>query len=805
MESIGIIQRCPDKPTDWCHPCRVVLKNNGDVRITADLTRLNSQVKRTTHPSMTPAQAVQTFDKADNYFSALDLKCGYWQMRLAEESQPLTTSICPIFGKFTYLRAPMGFKSTGDSYSLRGDAALAGLSVAKVIDDIGFGSSTYRSLMEKQLQVLDRCLKYGLTINAKKSTLAGASSIQFVGFNISADSITPCDTKIRAIRDFKIPKDRTDLRSFISLSNQLANHNPLLAPTAEPLRGLLKTKNAFMWLADHTVAFNKVKALLCDPHSLGMFDPKAPTSLETDASRHGLGFILSQDHNGTKKWIQAGSRFLADCETRYAMCELEALAIFWAIKKCHIFLAGLPYFDVITDHRPLIPMFNSQPLNAIENVRVQNYRSKLTRYHFLLQWKKGADHSAPDALSRSPIDPHEYDPETDPVRVNALTSRRDGDMVTRHLVQKAAEDQNYQILLQAIKDGTVTTKNHPYTKKFKAFAHTLSHDGGLIYKNQQIVIPHNCIPYVLEELHKSHQGIEKSKRRARETVYWIGFSRDIEESVKGCDRCAEFRPSHAPEPLIQDYQPVRPWEVATADFFQAGKHKYLAYADRYSGYPIVCQFKVKEPTARQTITTFRKLFSLFGAPETLRSDQGPQFKSKETQDFLKLWKVDWTPSSPENPQSNGHAEAHVKQLKYLLLKNEGNFDSDEVQQGLLELRNSPKADGLSPAVRLFGKPIRSGMPINWKQYDQKWQDRFQKADEAKVKINSRTRTYYDRKAKQLPRFKVGDEVLVQDTDTKHWTTPARILSSLGQRRYQLLFPSGRVLWRNRVFLTPKPQ
>ena len=76
--------------------------------VTSDLTMLNKQVKRSTHPTLTPQQAIQGFKKSHKFFSKIDLLKGYWQMALEPESQKLTTTICSE-GKYVYLRAPMGF------------------------------------------------------------------------------------------------------------------------------------------------------------------------------------------------------------------------------------------------------------------------------------------------------------------------------------------------------------------------------------------------------------------------------------------------------------------------------------------------------------------------------------------------------------------------------------------------------------------------------------------------------------------------------------------------------------------------
>ncbi|QQP40025.1 Uncharacterized protein FKW44_013925 [Caligus rogercresseyi] len=132
-----------------------------------------------------------------------------------------------------------------------------------------------------------------------------------------------------------------------------------------------------------------------------MFDPTAETCLQTDASRkHGLGFaLLQKDKDDKWRLIQCGSRFLKDVETSYAMVELEALAIYWAIKKTETYLAGLPFFTVVTDHSPLISLFNKFTIDCIDNPRVQNYRTKLMHFNFHTVWKKGKDHCIPDALS----------------------------------------------------------------------------------------------------------------------------------------------------------------------------------------------------------------------------------------------------------------------------------------------------------------------------------------------------------------------------------------------------------------------
>ena len=94
----------------------------------------------------------------------------------------------------------MGFISTGHSYSQRGDIAMEGLDIQKVVDNIVFGEKNYQDLMRKQLEVLEDCNKYSPTVNAEKSMLSGAEEIKFGGYKISENCIKPIK-KINTISD----------------------------------------------------------------------------------------------------------------------------------------------------------------------------------------------------------------------------------------------------------------------------------------------------------------------------------------------------------------------------------------------------------------------------------------------------------------------------------------------------------------------------------------------------------------------------------------------------------------------------
>ena len=122
----------------------------------------------------------------------------------------------------------------------------------------------------------------------------------------------------------------------------------------EPFRSLLQKNLSYLWLPEHEQAFNKAKRRLSSPPSLTYFAVNRPTLPATDASRrHGLGFVLLQMVDGRWKPVQEDSRFLTSTESRYALI---------AMKKCDMFIRGLPHFKLVTDHQALIPILDSKRL-----------------------------------------------------------------------------------------------------------------------------------------------------------------------------------------------------------------------------------------------------------------------------------------------------------------------------------------------------------------------------------------------------------------------------------------------------------
>lgn len=126
--------------------------------------------------------------------------------------------------------------------------------------------------------------------------------------------------------------------------------------------------------------------------------------------------------------------------------------------------------------------------------------------------------------------------------------------------------------------------------------------------------------------------------------------------------------------------------------------------------------------------------------------------------------------------------------------------SQEFQEAFLELRNTPREDGLSTNQRLFGKNLRSRIPAHYKVYDQSWWNIIQATDDKKEEICSKSKSRYDSRSRPLSPFNVENHVRIQNPSTKRWTHTGTIMKKGQRRDYWIKLPSGRLWRRNRRFL-----
>ena len=228
-----------------------------------------------------------------------------------------------------------------------------------------------------------------------------------------------------------------------------------------------------------------------------------------------------------------------------------------------------------------------------------------------------------------------------------------------------------------------TCKIKGLVKLYRQVSSEIAIQDGLLMRNNRIIIPSLLRQEILDKIHTGHQGIHKCRERARQSVWWPGISRQLEDLIRSCPHCCKER-LQSVEPLIPTEFPSLPWEKVATDLFVWKGNNYLLVVDYLSRYIEIA--RLSKETSAEVI------------------------QQQKAYDFFH------TTSSPRYPQSNGEAERAVRTIKALLKK------ADDPLLALLAYRSTPLKNGYSPAELLMCRRLRSTVPVVPEQLQPKMPD-----------------------------------------------------------------------------------
>ena len=191
---------------------------------------------------------------------------------------------------------------------------------------------------------------------------------------------------------------------------------------------------------------------------------------------------------------------------------------------------------------------------------------------------------------------------------------------------------------------------------------------GVLLRENRVIVPTALRMKVLKLLHASHIGMTRMKSLARSHVWWHNIEADIERCFKQYKPCAETAPNQ-PHNIFTWPVPDKPWQRLHIDLAGPSMNDmWLVVMDAHSKWPHVIKLN-KYPTAEKTTSTLDDLFTLWGPPKTIGSDNGPQFTSVVFAEWCKRHVITHLPSAPFHPPFNGEAKRLAGNTKHDALCN----------------------------------------------------------------------------------------------------------------------------------------
>uniref|UniRef100_A0A3B1IFN4 Gypsy retrotransposon integrase-like protein 1 n=1 Tax=Astyanax mexicanus TaxID=7994 RepID=A0A3B1IFN4_ASTMX len=518
------------------------------------------------------------------------------------------------------------------------------------MDDVLIWGSTQAEHDARVHAVLQRAQEAGITLNTAKCEFS-KTTVKFLGYIISPEGVTPDPEKTRAVREMDPPQNISELRSFLGMVNQLGKFVPNLAEKDKALRDLLSKKNQWYWASEQSKAFTSLKKELSSTPVLQLYDPNKNLKISANASSYGLGGVLLQEQQGTWAPVAYASRALTCTEQRYAQVEKEVQALTWACERFCDFIIGL-HFELETDHKPPVSLLGGQALDTLP-LRIQRFRMRLMRYRYTITHVPGKSLTTADTLSRAPLksggvaDDGQWE-ETNIYVDSVLANLPSSEAYMSELRKQLCADSICSEVMRYCAEGWPDcSRLDSLVRPNWAERAVLSTHNGLLLRGTRLVIPSVMRNSVQEKIHEGHQGIVKCRERAKQSVWWPGLSSQIEELVLNCTACVKERNNTA-EPLMPTKLPDRPWQKLGADLFTLKNANYLLVVDYFSRYIEIAQLS---PTrCADVIVHLKSVFARHGIPETLITDNGPQFSGAQMSAFAAEYEFVHVTSSPRYPQ-----------------------------------------------------------------------------------------------------------------------------------------------------------
>ena len=663
-----------ESKSPYAVPALLVRKKDETFRLVIDYRPINSV---TIDDKMPLPNINEVFDRLSGarFFTTLDIAWGYWHVEMDPDSIEKTAFVTNE-GHYEWLVMPFGLKNALATFQriiqqILGQYLYKG--AINYLDDIIIYSKTFDEHMKLLNGILSVLNEYGIKLKLPKCSFA-TESVQYLGHVISHNSVHPSPDKIDAIQRFPRPLSLRQLRRFLELAQYYRRFIRDFSRIARPLTDLTCKNTPFLWTESVQLAFQTIIDQLCKEPVLKLYDPQQPVTIYTDASKQGIGAILTQlDSDNSERVIEYYSQRLRPSQSNYNATELECYAVIEALEHFE------PYFSkpflVYTDHAALQWLLSNKKPKS----RHLKWQLKISTYPVKIQHRSGKSVQHVDALSRA-----------FPIETSVLH------LTTSELISAQRNDDVSFIRKPIISNGIVSVKHRGFTRAY---------------------VPESLRSKLLNMFHEqfSHPGKNKTIQIITANYWWPSIKTDIEHHVQSCKTCQLVKYPNRPEYGFYSKPPseLEPLERIGLDTIVLGpaakntKHKYIqVFIDHFS--PYIWAFPSVTNKSETIVSLLSNVRKAGIQVKSLLSDAHHSFTSRAMITYAKHNNIKRIISTPYHPQTNGIVERAngtiITKLRAALLDFPRRKWSTLLKQIIDDYNNTPHdATGFTPNILLYGR------------------------------------------------------------------------------------------------------
>lgn len=332
----------------FASPVLLVKKKDNSWRFCLDYRRLNSLTIKNKFPLPVVDELLDEL-AGTKYFSKLDLRSGYYQIRMLTTDEH-KTAFKTHHGHFQFRVMPFGLTNAPATFQCLMNSMFAPYLrkfVLVFMDDILVYSKSWEDHLQHLELILRLLQQHQLCAKLSKCSFA-TTQLDYLGHIISAEGVATDPEKTRVMADWPIPSTLTEIRGFLGLTGYYQKFVKNYGIMAKPLTVLLQKGVKFEWSPQAHQAFCDLKETMFSTPVLTLPDFIKPFTIETDACATGVGAILSQDGHP----VACYSKALGKVNQRLSIYEKEFLAIMMAVDRWRPYLIRGP-FVIKTDHKAL--------------------------------------------------------------------------------------------------------------------------------------------------------------------------------------------------------------------------------------------------------------------------------------------------------------------------------------------------------------------------------------------------------------------------------------------------------------------